>query len=679
MRSDHDDEVHHWREGWSSPSGGPETIGTVVPVVNVGGNFEAAPIRHGANFSRIRKRSYKRAVRRAQLHGETSYRGRRLVLHPPRLPVLEGPVASTCKSRIRFLSWNVGGLSDIIFTELKLWLQLRDNRDISIIILQETHWSFSGDWTDENWHFCHTATTRKGSGGILVGVRRDLANPEQIRWFEAEPGRLIQVRCFLGLQQLDIVGIYQHALLQTAGMTDAILDQRRKLLAKLDKLLSSLPVRSQLVVGGDFNATLVRENKVCGFGILARELTEKEKLDQDCFMRVLQRHRLTALNTWGSKKQAATYIHAKGRSQIDFLCARQAVADGEAKRAKAIMTTMAGWRTTGHRPLIGSIPHRWTPWKKTGREKSAGDRICDDGVMLCAQRTNMESATATKLRDAVWRTGGAAPEKIVRPALTPVDTAVCDSWKLRRRMKVAQSLLGAGFIFVFRYFRACTAYLRAHRLLKKALRDRKRQRTLTLPKQAEEAANRQDTRMLYGVVNLLCPKKGSQKIRLRDSEGNLMNGEAECQVLAEYARNLFMAPDHPRQELLRIPMEELRLERWVKAAQKLQAEKAAPHLTPPLRNWKQHSASIVPILHNIAVRHLCSEDPCIPKEWSEVQLAWLAKPRKCPLPGKPENGRAHGGGYQNLHVSLERGSDGTDYGGALGYPAVRVSQEVQYD
>ena len=77
-------------------------------------------------------------------------------------------------------------------------------------------------------------------------------------------------------------------------------------------------------------------------------------------------------------------------------------------------------------------------------------------------------------------------------------------------------------------------------------------------------------------------------------------------------------------------MKELRLERWVKAAQKLQAEKAAPHLTPPLRNWKQHSASIVPILHNIAVRHLCSEDPCIPKEWSEVQLAWLAKPRKCP-------------------------------------------------
>ena len=413
-------------------------------------------------------------------------------------------------------------------------------------------------------------------------------------------------------------------------MTDTILDQRRKLLSKLDKLLSSLPARSQIVLGGDFNAMLVRENKVSGFGILARELTEKQKLDQDCLMRVLQRHRLTALNTWGTKKQAATYIHAKGHSQIDFLCARQAVSDGEAKEARAVTTTMAGWRTTGHRPLLGSIPHRWTPWKKSSKEMGAGGNSCDDGLMLRAQRTNMESVTVATLRDAVWKTGGVAPARVTRPELEPVATAIRDSWKLHRRMQVAQTLLGAGFIFVFKYFRVRIAYLRAHRLRKKAFRDRKRQCTLTLLQQAEEAASRHDIRGLYGVVNLLCPKKGSQKIRLRDSEGNLMNREAECQVLAEYARNLFMAPDHPRQELLRTPRTQLRIERWFQAAKKLQAEKAALHLTPPLRNWKQNSACIV---------SAGSSQPCcasfmqrgshIPTEWTEVQLAWLAKPRKC--------------------------------------------------
>ena len=208
--SEQEDTEHHWREGWSSPSGGPEAIGAAVPVVNVGGNLEAAPIKSGANFAKIRKRSFKRAVRRAQLHGETMYRGRRLVSSSPQLPVVEEPMVSKEKSRIRFLSWNVGGLSDILFTELKLWLQLRDNRDINIIILQETHWDSRGDWTDEKWHFCHSdsATNRKGSGGVLVGIRRDLADPRQIRWFQAEPGRLLQGRCFLGLQQLDILGIY---------------------------------------------------------------------------------------------------------------------------------------------------------------------------------------------------------------------------------------------------------------------------------------------------------------------------------------------------------------------------------------------------------------------------------------------------------------------------------------
>ena len=92
--SEQEDTEHHWREGWSSPSGGPEAIGAAVPVVNVGGNLEAAPIKSGANFSKIRKRSFKRALRRAQLHGETMYRGRRLVSSSPQLPVVEEPMVS---------------------------------------------------------------------------------------------------------------------------------------------------------------------------------------------------------------------------------------------------------------------------------------------------------------------------------------------------------------------------------------------------------------------------------------------------------------------------------------------------------------------------------------------------------------------------------------------------------
>ena len=182
--------------------------------------------------------------------------------------------------------------------------------------------------------------------------------------------------------------------------------------------------------------------------------------------------------------------------------------------------------------------------------------------------------------------------------------------------------------------------MKAHRALKKALRDRKRQRTLTLLRQAEMAAQHHDVRGLFGVVNLLCPNKQRQKIRLRDKDGNLMRGEEECRVLAEYAKGLFMASEYAGLPLLSIPPDELALERWHRAAAQLKAEKAAPNQTPPLRNWKQHSALIVPVLHKIAVRCLCGAAPKVPAEWSEVQLAWLSKPRKCP--SVPENLRTVG-------------------------------------
>ena len=109
-----------------------------------------------------------------------------------------------------------------------------------------------------------------------------------------------------------------------------------------------------------------------------------------------------------------------------------------------------------------------------------------------------------------------------------------------------------------------------------------------------------------------------------------MSGAEECRVLAEYAKDLFMAPVFPRLELHRIPAAELDMGRWRRAAQKLKGEKAAPNETPPLRNWKQHVDSTVPVLHRQAVHAVCRDDPYIPSEWTEVQLAWLAKPRKCP-------------------------------------------------
>ena len=152
---------------------------------------------------------------------------------------------------------------------------------------------------------------------------------------------------FLGMQQMDVIGVYQHAYLMKAGMTD-----KGALLRKLDSLLSSLPVRSHILLGGDYNAALISESRVCGHGILQKELSDKEKADKSKLMDILKRHGLVALNTWGKKTTASTYIHAKGTSHM---MTRHAIADGVAKQTRPQKTRMAGWRTTGQVPLLGSV------------------------------------------------------------------------------------------------------------------------------------------------------------------------------------------------------------------------------------------------------------------------------------------------------------------------------------
>ena len=468
-------------------------------------------------------------------------------------------------------------------------------------------------------------------------MKSQLAASADIRWHEAEVGRLLQVRCFLGQQQIDVIGFYQYALLQKAG-SDSIFQQRRRLLNKLDSLLAAMPARSHILLAGDFNATLVRESKIAGYGILDRDQTEKERDDQQRLMQILRRHKLTSLNTWGKKTRAATYLHARGQSQIDYVCVRQAISDGVSKCTGPQRTPMAGWRTTGHLPIVGSIPLRWTPWKQ--KKGTHQKHPCSDIAKLRSLADATGTPSVIQLREAVTLAGGEAPDKPVRPVLTSVDDKVRHLWRMRRRLSVLQTMLGGGIMFIFKFFRLRLQCNKAHRALKKSLRARKRQRTLELLQQAEHAAIRNDVRELFGVVRLLCPKQHTQRIRLRDGEGHLMNGVEECQALAKYAQELFMAPATPPFELLPIPEDMLSLGCWRRAMRKLKPEKAAPNNTPPLRNWKQHDEDIIVQVRRIAVSKLCQARPTIPAEWTEVQIAWLAKPKKCP--SNPANLRTVG-------------------------------------
>ena len=109
-------------------------------------------------FSSIRKRAYKRALRRAQAHGSTMYRGR-LLTSQVLLPMHDAPKQMSSRSRVEMISWNVDGLTDTLYAELQKWL--RDNPNINLVMLQETHWTFTGEWSQSGWNYCHSCSGRK--------------------------------------------------------------------------------------------------------------------------------------------------------------------------------------------------------------------------------------------------------------------------------------------------------------------------------------------------------------------------------------------------------------------------------------------------------------------------------------------------------------------------------------
>ncbi|CAE7737940.1 unnamed protein product [Symbiodinium microadriaticum] len=345
-------------------------------------------------------------------------------------------------------------------------------------MLQETHWGFTNEWRRNGWYFVHSACTKPRSGDLLVAIRESRADGKLIRWKDPAPGRLMMVRCVIEDQQVDIVNLYQHAWsVRTAEQNQVPVQQRASFWSELDKLLSSLPWRSTVVLAGDFNAVLRQEQGVTGFGIHAGGQQPEMVRDREKLMRVLAQHKMCGLNTWSEK--AYTYEHPQGKSQIDYILVRRFSADGLARQSKPEATIMAGWRSAGHWPLRANI--------------SVGDRG-----------------------------------------------------------------------------------------------------------------------------------------RLLDSQGNVMTPAQECQQLAGYAKTLFTGESFVAPPLLPLPESMFHDVEWVEAFRMLKNHKAVPADSASVCSWKEHAHVVSSKLQAIAKQALTGDNPKVPDEWHQVQLAWLPKPSKPP-------------------------------------------------
>ena len=184
-------------------------------------------------------------------------------------------------------------------------------------------------------------------------------------------------------------------------------------------------------------------------------------------------------------------------------------------------------------------------------------------------------AAISDIRRSVQALAVGAEPPVRRPALRPVDGEIENCWNFRRQLQSLKSWV------VLPSLRT----LLAHKALKRAIRERKRARTLETLDQAEQAAKAGQTKTLFKVLKQLCPGRSVQRVKLRDPDGWLLSAEAECEVLVKYASELFGGAGFPKSALRPLDPELLCDARWIEALREIKAE--IPSVSHPYRHGRR--------------------------------------------------------------------------------------------
>ena len=127
---------------------------------------------HSQNYSSLRKRSFKSACRRAVVAQQpVSYRGQQLTpvqvrrsgncppSHPGRgSGRLTSRRAGLANRELRVLSWNAGHLGQQQWAEIKSWLQTEAKQVCDVLVLQETHWQATAEFSVAGWYCISSAS-----------------------------------------------------------------------------------------------------------------------------------------------------------------------------------------------------------------------------------------------------------------------------------------------------------------------------------------------------------------------------------------------------------------------------------------------------------------------------------------------------------------------------------------
>lgn len=331
----------------------------------------------------VKKRSLKRAFKRAVRDGSSWYKGKCFTIRdfdpsasgflnaqpstpaPKRSQTPSAHDQMACnrhhqRSRyLRYMSWNGSGMSHHRLAEIALWCR---NQCVDILVLTETRWQFTNEWMNDQWMFLHSGHPSQPGAGILLLVSKQLCQPCDLRWNDIVPGRLVHAQIRLPQRNFDVLAAYQHVF----STHKAKLQERDQWWKALDHCLSSMPKRHVLLLTGDFNCRLLATRGYVGcdgFKWGRHMQSGSPHPDEGQFSALVTAHQLVALNTW-HPQYGPTFQGVNGCSRIDFSFTRLPLADGCAKDVKLLThAPFLDVSHVGHIPMLGQLRKFWIPLK----------------------------------------------------------------------------------------------------------------------------------------------------------------------------------------------------------------------------------------------------------------------------------------------------------------------------
>ena len=611
------------------------------------------------SMSQVQKRSLQRASRRASTHGYTWYKGQlylptdfqanapRTSPLPKRPQVTASLQPPKCpSSRLQIMHVNVGGIQSDRVKEIAHWATMRS---IDIVVLTETRWSFTTEWSLPQWHVCHSGTSQDQADGILVMINRKICKEEQIGLAEVLPGRILHVRIHFARRCFDLLGCYQFADTRTTDRTR----QRKRFWEHLTDYVSGLPNRNSALIAGDFNCALPCDGHHVGtqkFTLHGATRTSSLHADSETFQSFLQRYNLNAVNCWDAK-DPPTYVNGLFGSKIDHFLMRQADCDSFCK--KVIYYPAAGFLPMSgahHIPMVCSI--RKIPYVFT---QAAGMQSCSFFQRLqCRHAWQMQDETWDSFQQAsdtlfhTFHQNSISKDTLIddfhqhfmpcfqarfpkqrtpQAAQSQDTTTMLTKWEHRRQLLkpvccTMAAIMKKGFHWTRFHQLKRSQAAHAKALKKRQLHD--------LLADAEHAASTHDSFGLHQLINKYSPKQPRKRIRLRTAQGQPASAVDALQMTRTYVQELWKGPSEIEYDKTTPTGVPFSLPELISELEKTPAVKAVARPYLPGVFWKCFAAQTARILYPFLETWWNQAPIFVPPQWKAAWLTFLPKPSRPP-------------------------------------------------